>query len=149
VKGQALLPASITIPNFISTGYVVVNQYDDSAIKLGPSDIIISCVLENANPEVPITATNNLLMALAAVQDKPTYDPATGKWSWRYQGNPAYLISGIALAGLNSGIRPTILTNRFLSGSPYLMLIPMPNTSVFLTSPNPAVNVTLLVLTVN
>jgi hypothetical protein len=150
VKGQALLPASITGLDSVTPGYVVVNQYDGSALQLGPSDIVISCVLENADPEMPITATDNFLMFLAGVQDPPTYEPATGKWSWIYhQGNPAYIITGVDILGLNVGSRQTIFANRFLSSSPYLVLAPISDFDVFLTSPNPGVNVTLLVLTAN
>lgn len=129
-------------------GVVGVNNYDGSPIQLGSSDVIISCILENANVEVPLVCPNNLVVGLGAVQDPPIYNLGTGNWEWTYHGNNAIpLTNPNSISSLNVGVKQTIISNKSIGSSPYLVLVILPPSNILFTSPNPVVNMTLLVLT--
>jgi len=143
VKGVAAL-ASTTSGVIGGNGQVLVNEYDGSAIELGSNDVIIAGVIENSNSSAPLDgdgATVKLIYAGA-----PTYNSATVSWTAGTVSGDAdsTIVSNLSPTQLNGGVRFTPLgASTSVDQSYWINCITSTNV---ITTPNPYVNVTLLVL---
>jgi hypothetical protein len=159
VKGYATLASSIS-GSIGGNGSVLVNAYDDSAIELGPSDIVIAGVMENASgtwspgyASLPYSGGTGSVgnIPLVSVSGTatiyhgglPTFNNSTQLWTAGTVG--AGIISpAMTASNLNGGVRFNAVAVTTSTTQKYWLNC-VTGTAVF-TSPNPTVLVTLLVM---
>ena len=149
IKGQAVFPNITTNPGG-AIGIVDINNYDNVPIQLAYGDVVICVVIENANPDVPLVSPNDLIFALISASNPPVYNEQTNSWDFNPEvGDITPITHGITLSNLNAGIR--IISQLDLTTSvfnPWLIfgVLDFSSDNVLFTSPNPTLNITLLVM---
>jgi hypothetical protein len=150
VKGTVSLNWSVNNQES-GDGNVLVNEYDGSAVELGPADVIVAAVVENGSGSdqgsvgyLPLAATGGSTLGVILTYGAlPSFNP--GMNSWVAGATGAAISNTLTLASLNTGIRFTPIVNSTSSQMKYWINC-VPNGNTVFTSLNPVLNVTLLVL---
>jgi hypothetical protein len=131
-------------------GNVLVNEYDGSAVELGPADVIVAAVVENGSGSdqgsvgyLPLSATGTTPGVILTYGALPSFNAGMNLWVSGATG--ASISAPLPLASLNTGIRFTPIVNSTSSQMKYWINC-VPNDNTVFTSLNPVLNVTLLVL---
>lgn len=135
IKGYVNLNSSTGTVNC-----VVFNEYQQNPLTLGPSDVIVAAVVENASGSsvgsdvVPLVGGNCRFYTA----DAPSYTSN----SWVSGTTSTALSASLNSTQLNTGVNLTLtITSSDVNGDYWLSC----SSGVF-TSPNPALIITLLVL---
>jgi hypothetical protein len=128
-----------------SNGVNLVNEYDGSLVALGPGDVIVSAVVENASgvedgsEVVPLVAGRVQLFLASA----PTYNTTVSPPVWVPGTVSTLLIANeISTANLNAGYNLPLLNVTASDDNNWINCVTTNN----FTSANPAIIVTMLIM---
>lgn len=149
IKGTVTFPGSYGAGP--DQGSVLINEYNGSAVELGPADVIVAAVVENFNGSslggaAPLTATGtnpenySVAFSYGAL---PTYNTSTSSWVAGATG--AAISEALTVESLNAGIRFTPIATSTSSEMKYWVNC-IPQQGTRFGNLYPMLNVTLLVL---